>query len=181
MKRLILTIPIFFFAAGCGYTVNGDLKQIQLALYTRDCVDVLDASADSGATVQIYACGDGKRSQEWTLEPVDANANVMIINENSQMCMTVADAPDSPDTAPGQLVLQETCAAGKDQPSQLWQVVPAPSGEGGSQIVSAVSKQCLDLPFGAVASVYHLQQYTCTPGDPAQGWVLNSVSPGNTP
>ena len=97
------------------------------------------------------------------------------------MCMTVADAPDSPDTAPGQLVLQEASAADKNQPNQLWQIVSAPSGEAGSQIVSVASKQCLDLPFGAVASIDHLQQYYCTPNDPARGWVFGSVAPGNLP
>jgi hypothetical protein len=180
MKGLLLALPLFFVAS-CGYTVNGDLKQIQLAIYRPDCIDVRDASTDSEANVQIYACGAGKRSQEWTIEPVDAAADVIVINENSKMCMTVADAPDSPDTAPGQFVVQEACAPGNNQPNQLWQMVAAPSGEAGSQFVSVVSKQCLDLPYGAVASISNLQQYICTPDDPAQGWVIKSVAPGNLP
>lgn len=180
MKELLWALPLLFIAS-CGYTVNGDLKQIQLAIYKQDCVDVLDASTTSGANVEIYACGAGKRSQEWTIEPVDSAADVIVINENSKMCMTVVDAPDSPDTSPGQLVVQEACAADSNQPNQLWQMVPAPSGEAGSEFVSVVSKQCLDLPYGAVASISNLQQYTCTPGDPAQGWVVKSVAPGNLP
>ncbi|MGD0941488.1 MAG: RICIN domain-containing protein [Terracidiphilus sp.] len=180
MKRLIWALPLFF-VAGCGYTVTGNLKQIQVAIYTPDCVDIIDASTDSGAGVGIYACGAGKRSQEWTVEPVDANADVIMINENSGMCMTVAQAPGSPDTAPGQLVVQEPCAADNNDPTQLWKVVPAPSGEAGNQIVSLASQQCLDLPYGAVASIYNLQQFTCTNDDPAQGWVLAPGAPGDTP
>jgi hypothetical protein len=180
MKRFSWLLPLFF-VAGCGYTVNGNLYQIQVAIYTPDCVDVMDASTASGANLQIYACGAGKRSQEWTVEPVNANADAIVINENSQMCMTVASAPNSPVTAPGQLVVQEPCTASSYQTTQLWQVVPAPSGEAGSRIVSVASQQCLDLPYGAVASIDHLQQYTCTVDDPAQGWVLNSVAPGNMP
>jgi hypothetical protein len=47
--------------------------------------------------------------------------------------------------------------------------------------VSMASSQCLDLPYGATASIFFMQQYTCSDNDPAQGWVLNPVPLGNTP
>lgn len=163
---------------GCGVTPGfGPVNQITLAIYPPLCVDVVDASKVSGAAVQVYACGAGKRSQEWQLNSVGANGGLNIVNVNSKMCMSVSDTPD---TAPGQYVLQETCSVSGTQPNQVWTMVKAP-GQAGYRFVSAASKQCLDLPYGAVASIDHLQQYYCTAGDPAQGWTVTQVAAGNTP
>jgi Ricin-type beta-trefoil lectin domain len=164
--------------AGCGYDPTGDVNQIQLAIYTRDCVDVLDASTASGAQMQLYPCGAGKMSQEWSIKPVNNGTQYQIVNANSKMCMSVASDPD---TAPGQFVVQYACVNDDSQPDQLWTIVKAPSGEAGSRFVSVASGQCLDLPYGAVASIFTLQQYTCDSNDPAQGWTVNPVSKGNTP
>jgi hypothetical protein len=178
MKRLLWALPLLLLlGTGCGFHANGNVNQIQLAAYNQLCVDVLDASMAPGAQVQIYPCGAGKKSQEWSLVPVDSNGNVNLVNENSQLCMTVADTPD---TAPGQLVIQEPCGGGDSEPEQVWSIVPAP-GQPGNRFVSMASSQCLDLPYGAIASLYPLQQYYCTQDDPAQGWLLNKVLLGNTP
>lgn len=169
--------------SGCGFTPgDGAVNQITLAVYRPLCIDVLDASTASGAPVQAYACGKGKRSQEWQIIPLDLNkkqndGRVIIVNANSKMCMSVLDTPV---TAPGQFVVQETCSPNRDQQDQIWTIVKAP-GQAGYRFVSAASGQCLDLPFGAIASIVHLQQYYCTAGDPAQGWTLQEVVPGNTP
>jgi hypothetical protein len=154
--------------------------QIVLAIYSPLCIDVLDASTASGAEVQVYPCGVGKRSQEWQL--INAGSSgYNIVNVNSRLCMSVVNGTDSPDTAPGQHVDQETCAANGSASNQVWTMVKAPAGEAGYQFISAASGQCLDLPYGATASVFQLQQYTCTSNDPAQGWTLTSVPPGNIP
>ena len=176
MKKLPW-ILLLLLCAGCGYHVNGNTNQIQLAIYTPLCVDVMDASTVSGARIQIYPCGSGKRSQEWIIRPIDAKGDVMVINVNSAMCMAIQATPV---TAPGQYVIQETCVADGSQLNQVWNVAPAP-GQKGSRFVSLASNQCLDLPYGATASIFPLQQYTCTQGDPAQGWVLNPVSMGSVP
>jgi hypothetical protein len=94
------------------------------------------------------------------------------------MCMAVASDPD---TAPGQYVVQYPCVTDGSQPDQIWSIKQAPSGEAGVRLVSLASGQCLDLPYGAVASIFTLQQYTCDTNDPAQGWNINPVAKGNTP
>src|SRR5580658_4565538 len=106
MKRiarfLLLLLPIA--ATGCTELhVTGGLEQIQLAIYTPLCIDVLDASTASGAHVQAYPCGAGKLSQEWYFQPVSGGmfGQYTIQNANSKMCMTVLNGPDAPDTAPG--------------------------------------------------------------------------------
>jgi hypothetical protein len=182
VKLLLLLLPLA--ATGCTELhVRQGVDQIQLAIYTPLCIDVLDASTASGAHVQAYPCGAGKLSQEWYITPEsgDMFGQVTIKNANSKMCMTVLSGPNNSDTAPGEYVVQEPCASDGSEPNQVWMITPAPSGEAGNQIISLASNQCLDLPYGATASIFDMQQYTCTPGDPAQGWVLNSVSLGNTP
>jgi hypothetical protein len=164
---------------GCGYDPTGAVSQIRLSIYKTDCVDVLDASTANGAQLQIYPCGPGKRSQEWEVEPVNEGRNFMFINANSLMCMSVASGPDSSDVAPGQYVLQVTCD--QTDPDQIWSIKAAPSGESGDNIVSTASGQCLDLPYGAIASIFTLQQYYCDKNDPAQGWNINPVGKGSTP
>jgi hypothetical protein len=168
---------------GCGASIDPDPVQIQLAIYTPDCVDVLDASTAAGANLQLYACGAGKRSQEWVMIGF-SNGQTEFMNENSQMCMAVAsDPPGTSDTAPGQWVVQEPCSKDGSDPTQLWTISPAPNGEAGRHFVSAVSGQCFDDPYGMTDApdTYHLQQYICTDDDPAQGWTLNPVALGDTP
>lgn len=186
MARRLLFLFSLVFLTGCTATVHTYPSQIRLAVYTPICLDVLDASTTDGASVQIYSCGDGKLSQEWQLTSVTNNGTdtgqLQIMNENSKMCMAVSsDASTGGVNAPGQKVVQETCATDYSEPSQLWKLVPATDGIPGNQLVSVASGQCLDLPYGAIASIFLMQQYTCTPGDPAQGWNINPVQLGNTP
>lgn len=183
MKRLVLAFAFSlglasFAISGCGYEATGSVNQIRLAIYKADCVDVLDASMSSGAKLQIYPCSAGKLSQQWLAQPVNNGQNYMFVNANSQMCMAVASDPN---TAPGQFVVQYPCVSDGSQPDQIWSIKQAPSGEAGVQLVSMASGQCLDLPYGAVASIFTLQQYTCDSDDPAQGWNVNQVARGNTP
>jgi hypothetical protein len=184
VKRLVaFLLPVVFilFASltGCGVDPGiGPVNQITLAIYTPLCVDVLGASTASGAQLEAYPCGVGKRSQEWQMNTVGTTNEFTVVNMNSQMCMSILDTPD---TAPGQHIVQETCAANASDPDQIWTMVKAPGQEAGYQFVSASSKQCLDLPYGATASIFTLQQYYCTSMDPAQGWTLNQVAPGNSP
>jgi hypothetical protein len=168
---------------GCGASFKSDPIQIELAIYTPDCVDVLDASTAAGANLQLYACGAGKKSQEWVMLGFD-DGQTELMNENSQMCMSVVNnPPNSLDTAPGQWVVQEPCSKDGSDPTELWTIAPAPNGEAGMRIVSVVSGQCFDDPYGMTDApdTYHLQQYTCTDDDPGQGWTLNHVALGNTP
>jgi len=180
IKRLLaFLLPLGVAAlgvAGCGYDPTGAVSQIRLAIYQPDCVDVLDASTAAGARLQIYPCGAGKLSQEWMVQPVNNGQNFMFENANSKMCMSVANDPD---TAPGQYVIQVACD--DSDPDQVWNLQKAPSGESGDRLVSLASGQCLDLPYGAVASIFTLQQYTCDANDPAQGWIVHPVAKGNTP
>jgi hypothetical protein len=163
---------------GCGASVKSDPVQIELAIYTPDCVDVLDASTGVGANLQLYTCGAGKKSQEWTM--IGFTNGTEFMNENSQLCMAVASDPD---TAPGQYVVQYPCVKDGSDPKQLWNIKTAPNGQAGLQLVSVVSGQCLDDPYGMTDAPdsYHLQQYTCTADDPGQGWTLNPVGLGDTP
>jgi hypothetical protein len=179
-KRFVIFL-FFLGVTGCSATFNRYPNQIQLAVYTPICLDVLDASSADGAAVQIYACGAGKMSQEWMINPKQSTAEVQIVNQNSRKCMAVASGPRGSVSAPGQAVVQEVCASDYSAPSQLWKIVPTGDGAPGDQIVSVASGQCLDLPYGAIASIELMQQYTCTPGDPAQGWVVNPVQMGNIP
>jgi hypothetical protein len=174
---------LFFGVVGCGASINHDPIQIKLAIYTPDCVDVLDASTAAGANLQLYACGAGKKSQEWVMIGF-SNGQTEFMNENSQMCMTVNNQPpNSLDTNPGQWVIQEPCSKDGSDATQLWTIESPPNGVAGMHIVSAVSGECFDDPYGITdpPDFYHLQQYTCTSDDPAQGWTFNQVSLGNIP
>jgi hypothetical protein len=176
MKRLVwlLLLP---FLNGCGFQQNNGVYQITIAVYQHACVDVQYASTNSGAPAQLYPCGSGKRSQEWQAKLTDNNSGLQFINGNSKMCLSVLE---NPVTAPGQYVIQEPCAPGGTQQNQIWTLAQV-SGTSGYNLVSAASKQCLDLPYGAIASISLLQQFTCTPNDPAQWWVLRPVSTGSIP
>ena len=186
MYRFVVLLFLLGLAGCSSITIDPGLNQIQLAIYHPLCIDVLDASTASGQHLQAYPCGAGKLSQEWNLEPVAASAGssspitnqFIVVNQNSQMCMSVADDPD---TAPGQYVIQAPCAANDSDPDQVWKIVSASIGETGVQFISAASGQCLDLPYGATAAIFDLQQYTCTASDPAQGWRLHPVQKGSTP
>lgn len=176
MKKYFALL-LLLLLTGCGFTVNGNVNEIQLAIDRPLCLDVKDASKVSGAQVQVYPCGKAKLSQEWRMLPADRVDSFTIVNANSAMCMSVAETPVS---APGQIVIQETCAAGNSKPNQIWTISPAPHGQSGERIISAASKQCLDLPYGATASVFNMQQYYCTDNDPAQGWVIHHVGKVST-
>jgi hypothetical protein len=186
MKRLtwlLLLLPLFAICGCSEINLHGGLNQIKLAIYTPLCIDVEEASTAAGARVQAYPCGDSKRSQEWDVKPLslDLFGQVTIMNANSQMCMTVLSGPNNPDSAPGQLIVQEPCADDASQQNQLWTISTAPGGEEGVRVISVASSQCLDLPYGAVASIFFMQQYTCTANDPAQGWTFSPVSLGSAP
>lgn len=180
MAKRIVVFLFLLGITGCGASFNRYPNQIRLAVYTGVCLDVLDASTADGAPVQIYACGAGKQSQEWYINAVQSTAEVQIVNVNSKKCMAVASSPGSVD-APGERVVQEVCATDYSAPSQLWKIMPATDGTPGDQLINSASGQCLDLPYGAIASIFLMQQFTCTPGDPAQGWNINPVQTGGTP
>jgi hypothetical protein len=180
-------LPLFLFGlapltgvlAGCGASTNPDPIQIQLAIYTKDCIDVLGASTAPGAYLQLYPCGAGKLSQEWNFVsvPNDVTA-VTVVNENSKLCMSVAYPYD---TYPGQYIIQAPCDP--TNPDMLWRVQNAPKGQAGLQFINVASGECLDDPYGMTdpPDSYHMQQYYCTAGDPGQGWNNNPVQLGDIP
>ena len=173
---LVFLAPLLWFL-GCGYSADPGVNQIQLAIYPQVCIDVLDASTAEGAHLQIYPCGAGKRSQEWSVVPVNPQGDVVVVNLNSSMCMAVDPAFL---IAPGEYVIQQTCTTDNSALNQLWKITPQVA-DPGSRFVSVATGQCLDLPYGATASIFLMQQYYCTDNDPAQGWVINPVAPGNIP
>jgi hypothetical protein len=176
MKGPFYLAPLLLLL-GCGYSADPGVNQIQLAIYTQECIDVLGASTASGAEVQVYPCGAGKRSQEWSVVPVDAQGDVVVINLNSSMCMAVD--PASVD-APGERVIQQTCSSDNSALNQQWKLTPQVD-DPGTRFVSLASQQCLDVPYGETYSTVYMQQYFCTDDDPAQGWVVNPVVAGNIP
>ncbi len=181
IRKLLLLLPLTLLCSCAVNTLNG-VNQIQLAIYHPLCVDVEGASTAEGALVQAYACGAGKQSQEWTVKPATTNNSLssnglyVLINANSGMCMSL---PADGDQYPAQHVIQANCDP--LDPDMEWKIQPAPQGKYGQRIISVASGQCLDLPYGAVASIFPLQQYTCDDGDPAQGWTFHGVSKGSTP
>jgi hypothetical protein len=182
MAKRMAILFLLVTVTGCSSTFYKYPNQIRLAVYQRGCLDVQDASTADGARVQYYACGEGKRSQEWQITPAQSVAQVQIMNMNSQKCMAVADDPTTGGVnTPGEPVVQEICQPIGSAPAQLWRIVPATDGTPGDQIINAASGECLDLPYGAIASIFLMQQFTCTPGDPAQGWTVNPVQLGNIP
>lgn len=184
--RLLLLSPLLL-AAGCGVSSipSNGLFQIQLAIYPKLCVDVLDASTTEGEYLQPALCGNGLRSQDWHITPIgNGNGAVTFSDLNSNQCMSVQNIPpNSPDTAPGQDILQETCNTPGTDPDQTWKVQPA-QGINGYWIISAASGQCLNIPYGMLDptdSAYHMQQNTCNSGDPAEAWSLQPTPAGSTP
>jgi hypothetical protein len=165
-----------FTSAGCGFTSNNPAKQIKLAAYSLLCVDVTDESTANEAEVQIYPCTDGRHSQEWLFQPVGNTDQFYVVNVNSQMCMSVLDAPD---TATHQKVVQESCAYTVPKTNQIWSIAVPPKAEAGYQVISAASNQCLDLPDGSIATYFQMQQYPCRGFDVAQGWILDPVAAGD--
>jgi len=182
MKRLLFLAPLAPLASllsllGCGYSADPGVNQIQLAIYTQECIDVLGASTADGAEVQVYPCGAGKRSQEWIVQPIDPQGDVIVINENSSLCMAV-----DPATAdqPAARIIQQTCSSDNSALNQQWKLTPQVA-DPGMRFVSLASQQCLDVPYGETYSTVYMQQYFCTADDPAQGWVVNPVAPGSIP
>jgi hypothetical protein len=176
MRGLFFLAPLLLFL-GCGYSAHSGVNQIQLAIYPKVCIDVLGASTAEGAHVQIYPCGAEKRSQQWSIVPVNPQGDVLVVNLNSSKCMAVDPTFLM---APGEYVIQETCSPDNSALNQLWKITPQVN-DPGSRFVSVATGQCLDLPYGAAASIFTMQQYYCTDGDPAQGWVINPVAPGTIP
>jgi hypothetical protein len=180
-RWLGLLLPLGLTACA-AVSVEDGVNQIQLAIYHPLCVDILDASTATGAQLQVFPCGAGKLSQEWTIVPASTTGSLAtdgvfaFVNANSKMCMSVSDNNDQ---APGQEVIQAACEY--TDPDMQWTIKQAPSGEAGLQIISVASGQCLDLPYGAAASIFTLQQYYCDTDDPAQGWNIHGVSKGTTP
>jgi len=173
-RRLaILLLFGVFTTVGCGYTSNNPAKQIKLAAYSPLCVDVTDESAANKAEVQIYPCTEGRPSQDWLFQPVAGTDQFFVVNVNSQMCMSVLDAPD---TADHQKIVQESCAYATSQANQIWGIAVPPKGEAGYQLISAASGQCLDVPDGSIATYFQMQQYPCRGFDVAQGWILDPVA-----
>ena len=182
MAKRMAMLFMLLAITGCSADFYKHPNQIRLEVYHKGCLDVQYASTADGAPVQFYECGDGKRSQEWEIIPVASTSQVQIVNENSAMCMAVSSDPATGGVnQPAQPIVQEICQPVGTATSQLWRIVPATDGTPGDQIISVASGQCLDLPYGAIASIFLMQQFTCTPGDPAQGWNINAVALGNIP
>jgi|GEM_PF-6257161 Ricin-type beta-trefoil lectin domain. len=182
MAKRIAMFLVLLAITGCSANFYKYPNQIRLAVYDKGCLDVQYAATVDGAPVQFYECGDGKRSQEWQITPAQSTAQVQIMNINSQLCMAVSSDPATGGVnQPAQKVIQEICQPIGTTPSQMWRIVPATDGTPGDQIINAASGQCLDLPYGAIASIFLMQQYMCTPGDPAQGWKITPVQLGNIP
>ncbi len=182
MAKRMATFFLLLAMTGCSADFYKYPSQIRLAVYQQGCLDVQYASTADGAPVQFYACGDGKRSQEWQITPAASTSQVQIMNENSNLCMAVSSNPSTGGVnSPAQSIIQEICEPIGTTPSQMWRIVPATDGTPGDQIINVASGQCIDLPYGAIASIFLMQQFTCTPGDPAQGWNIHPVALGNIP
>ncbi len=170
--KFLLFLPLVL-VLGCG---DGTLSfpdpnatyQIAFAAYQPLCVDVYNASTTPNTPVIVYPCAPSATSQFWRFVPVGAAGSYNIVNTNSSLCMSVVDAFD---TNPGQVMILEKCAANGSKANQVWSLADS-SVASGKNLVVSVSQQCLDLPYGAIASIFQLQQYYCTKSDPAQSWKL---------
>jgi hypothetical protein len=120
----------------------------------------------NGDKVISYACGDHEPNQQWQLRPLATAQEYSVVNINSSLCMAVFDQGV---TAPGQIVIQETCRFDGSRPNQIWSIKKDDTQEGYS-VINKASTQCLDLPYGAIAAQFQMQQYFCVPKDPAQAW-----------
>lgn len=175
--KYLLVLTMMLMAIGCGTDIKtAGQKQIQLAIYTPLCMEVLGGSTVEGAIVQTYPCIDTERRQQWTLTPVDSTGGYQIVNFNSLMCMSVSDANPNPSTP----IVQAPCYM-PAIPSQVWTLAQAPLPRTGTNIISSLNKQCLDIPQGETVGETQLQVYTCTVGDPAQGFIFKTVVEGTTP
>lgn len=156
----------FVLGCGSGGIIPAPSYNITLAAYNPLCIDVRNASKVNGDKVIAYACGKNEPNQQWTLNYIGSGYN--IVNVNSGLCMAVFDLGSD---APGQVVIQETCMPDGSKANQVWSIAKDKT-QPGYNVINVLSKQCLDLPYGAIASVFQMQQYFCTAKDPAQSWTF---------
>ena len=165
-QLLLLCVTVTTLGCGSGFKSLSPVL-IQLAIYTPLCMEVAGGSMAEGAIVQTYPCLDNTLRQQWTIAPVDQKGNFNIVNLNSNQCMSVSNA----DPAPSTPIVQAPCYV-PAIPSQMWSMYPAPAPRIGYNLFSALNQQCLDVPEGETVGETQLQVYTCTVGDPAQGYVF---------
>ncbi|WP_263382472.1 RICIN domain-containing protein [Granulicella arctica] len=166
----LMLIPFLLLGCGSGYKSVKSV-QIQLAIYTPLCMEVAGGSTAEGAVVQTYPCLDNQPRQQWTLTPVDDKGNYNVVNLNSSQCMSVSNADPDLSTP----IVQAPCYVPAIS-SQMWSLYPAPAPRIGYNLLSSLNKLCLDVPEGETVGETQLQVYTCTIGDPAQGYVFKSVN-----
>jgi hypothetical protein len=171
--RTFLLLLMVVAATGCGSgaKMSGPFV-IQFAVYTPLCLEVADASIAQGAVVQTYPCINGQQRQEWLFKPIGNSISYNIVNANSLQCMSVSDSNTSPSTP----LVQAPCYS-PASPSQVWTFVPAMAPRVGYNFISALSHLCLDVPQGETVGETQMQVFTCTAGDPAQGFVFGTAAP----
>lgn len=154
--------PSVSLTSAASATADADLTQNTVGELTAMvnpalCLDVGDLSTQSGAWVQIYACG-GASNQVWTL----SNDMVQVYGS---LCLT----PTGTDN--GSAVVVNTCD-GSD-PMQKWKLR-------GAMLVNVASRRCLDVRNGGVVNGTRVQIYDCYRGNSNQTWLMPNQKNVNT-
>jgi hypothetical protein len=137
---------------------NADGSYEIRAKFSAKCLDVANASTQSGANVQQYTC-QGQANQHFTLAP--RLIPMHLIARHSTKCVDVANG-----SLQNNANVQQYHCIGQD--NQLWyaQLVGiAPDGNTYYTIVSQNSGLCLDVAGASTADNANVQQFGCSGAD----------------
>jgi hypothetical protein len=120
------------YAVGAVYG-EGNPKGLMIVSEVSDkCIDVADASTESGAKVQSWRC-NGRTHQRWDLIP-KLGGNHQVVSRASGKCLSIARN----DVDDGVKVTQRKCSS-----SDLWRITPL--DQYSFTLHSTQSGKCLDL------------------------------------
>lgn len=168
MKTLLKLTMILVMAHSASAMAADEFFEL-VALHSKKCVDVANASvAHAAAVVQANCWGGG--NQKWRFNDV-GNGYYNIIAQHSGKCLDVANAS----VADAAAVVQGRCWNGGNQKWRLKQV----GSEGGIniyEIIAQHSGKCLDVAHASLAHAASVVQARCW-GGANQRFLVRPIAP----
>lgn len=167
MKRIIFTLfsMVLFISA----TSAAEQFYEMVALHSRKCVDVANASVAHAASVVQANCWGGG-NQKWRLQDVGGGYNYVIV-QHSGKCLDVANAS----VAHAAAVVQASCWGGGNQ-KWMFKYVGKDGDNNVYEIIAQHSHKCLDVANASLEHAAPLVQANCW-GGANQKFILRPIAP----
>lgn len=157
-----------FAESASGYHQFTIKDGYQLVNFNGKCADTAFSSLDNGANIWLWDCHNpATPGQTFNLVPIEGGFNYQLINRNSNRCVDVDEASQSP----GKKTHQWGCV-GPGYLSQTWY---GQGVAGGINFVAQHSNQCLDVWESGIENGTKIDQWPCNETG-AQLWTLKSVN-----